>query len=793
MQQSIMNIKKFFERQTLSSVVTFLLALLAFLTPFIVLNLLSVIAMKHLTWALGIGLLAIVLCIHLFIRGSITLTHSWISYGAIALGLVSILSLFFHTSPQFALFGLFGETGTLAFLLISVMSILVPASFLKTLRSQVFVFASLLLGLSVGAGLWILEWFLNRSLFSWEVLAGAPQSLVGSSLDLAFVFGFLLITLVAVLEYVKLPRWIRFLSFFDILLLFLGLILMNAYVIWVFVGLISLVMTLYGFLYHSRITTPAPKHSLVRIAPTLISLIIFLGTLTALFIGPEIYNRLATWRNPVPVEIAPGWQTVGPLVKASFSENVLFGYGLNNFRQAWEAVRPHSASPYAFQTLSFDRGTSYMTTLLIAGGVLIVLFHILLLVAASMRLIRIIRAKKRASFHAKIYAWILLQLLMYTWAALIMLPVTVIPVIMGYLLIGLVYALERIIIPEISHTYDFTKDGRAAMLTVIGLLAVLSLTVIGSLVLIQRGGYMVLAARAQGVSGVDRALLLSRIAERTSIDVYQRLYARAALDVFIADTEDALASQQNPDPDRTRQYLDVIRRAYGRAINYRENHVANWTEFGAFYTTLGDLGIADAHTLAAEAYTTAQELAPKNPFIMISRAVLEQKMGNTLAMERFIEEAFALSPTVEGFLLQAENAFEARGIRGAEPFLIEARRLAPNDVRPYQSFIRYSLAENDLTRARSATEELLVRGFRTPDVYLLYVRILAELNDQTAITNLLAALRNTGDPIANELALFLGNAVQESQQTLEQISENVIESLEESETLPQDEVSEVTQ
>jgi hypothetical protein len=303
------------------------------------------------------------------------------------------------------------------------------------------------------------------------VLGSGTSSLIGSWSDLAIFFGFIALFCVATLELAGLKRSFKWVVGSIGVIAMIMLLFINISIVWIILGLIALVFSLYLFSF-AYWDVDAKNYRKENRIPWF-SLGLFIISIGAIFFG-TFFNNLASRHQSIT------WNDVRPSVKmtakvagTSLGHNFATGYGPNGFTQAWSMAKPAELSGSNTLAGDFGQGFGFVPSQIAANGIVgailwVALFAFIIIALAKKTIRGFSNAIDR--YFSIILGTSILYLGIMAW---VYLPGAYLLILLS-VLIGAFLAVTAIEGAKSVKTYSFIKDPRASFF---GILAVTVLIV----------------------------------------------------------------------------------------------------------------------------------------------------------------------------------------------------------------------------------------------------------------------------------------------------------------------------
>lgn len=702
--------------------------------------------------------------------GRFVFPKSLILLSAATLPVVFLVSGIFSQVPQVSLFGLGYETGTFATILILFLLMFLSSIFFQQ-QTRIFYLYSAFLVSFLLTFLYQMVVIIGVSFnfISSNILSYIPGNLIGKWTDLGTFFGFVLILSLVAVELITLRKALKVFLFVILTLSLVGLALINFYLLWIIVGLLSLVVLVYALSFGlhggNESKNKTRKIPIASFVVLIISLLFVLGN-----------GMINDFRNRVPILnipneiIRPSWQDTFEVGKASFLHDPVLGTGPNRFGNAWLSYKPASInqSPVLWNT-DVDAGVGLVPTFAVTTGILGVLallaFFGIFLYRGFTAILSVSVGKLShyllfSSFLGALYLWII---------AIFYVPNIAI-LMLAFLMTGVFVAALAETGMGKDYNFSFLEDPRIGFVSVL----VLVLLIIGSVA----GGYT-LFQKFLSVVFFERGLIMS---SQGNLDGTMDSLGRAVLlnesDVYFRTLSSAniarlslIISQKDVSGETIKQkFQEESRFAVGNALKARDlnpTDYQNWVALGNAYEALVPFKVQDAYGEAKKAYDQAIVLNPKSPALLLLRARIDVE-NNKEDAKTYIAKALSLKNdyTDAIFMLSQIQADEGN-LDSAIASTEVASVLSPNSIGVYfqLGFLRYKNKDWDkaVSAFKRATE--LSPNYSNARYFLglSYDKMgdrakaieqfekIQELNpDNNEVKNILNNLRAGRDPFENQ-------------------------------------------
>lgn len=319
--------------------------------------------------------------------------------------------------------------------------------------------------------------------------------------------------------------------------------------------------------------------------------------------------NLSALKSGLPVEVAPSFNLSKDITISVFKEKLIFGYGLENFSIAFDRYGAGRLSNSTLSDTRFFDSTSEAFTLLVQGGLVMVVgltIFMVFLVLMFKRFQKIsLVAQDREALKENTGT-------LATFAALIaaffLYPFNLTMMFLFYLFMGLsvliIYGKER-------KEFNIEEKTSLSLGSSLGFIGGLILVLVG--VYFSSTIYMSKVKYAQAIDETDRAEAASLLVDAINWNNKDDRYYRAASQVALQLLNNELNQPATPERDaRIQNYVSTSISLSRRATEITPRESLNWANLGFIYQNLLNL-VDGVDKLSEEAYLKAAELRPGDP------------------------------------------------------------------------------------------------------------------------------------------------------------------------------------
>ncbi|MBI4086969.1 tetratricopeptide repeat protein [Candidatus Kaiserbacteria bacterium] len=516
----------------------------------------------------------------------------------------------------------------------------------KTAIMRLFIFLS---GSTVALSLFhILRLLFGADFLSLGLFAGDPTlSPFGGWNDLAIFFGLAIMLSLVALEQLRLTRLGQILFGFVVIVALVMLALINFFAVWIVLGLVSLVLLIYGLTkdrFVDKTVLAAQKQSLSTVS-LIVSLVVLVASVVFILGGSVVGNAIGRATNISYLEVRPSFRATTDITRNVYNSDALFGVGPNRFVDAWRQYKDNSINESIFWNTDFIAGFGYVPTFFatmgLLGGLAWIAFFALFLVAGLRMLLRTTSNDRlwyfigTTSFVGGVYIWGMTVVYVPGPALLLI----------AALCTGLVSASYGVLMH--TKTYGISSQGsRQMMFLFIIAFLVLVIGSVSSVYFIGRhyaGVYtfnssVPLIAAGSSLDDIEARTVQAYIFSRDDA------YARRLAEYQIARMNNLL-NVAEPTEEQKQQFNNALNSAINAAqvaVSGDQSDPRNVNILGTVYATLVPAKIEGAYDRAVESFTRAKDLDPHNPLRLLTLAELSLASGKNDEARQYAESAIAM-------------------------------------------------------------------------------------------------------------------------------------------------------
>lgn len=589
-------------------------------------------------------------------------------------GLIALLSSIFSGNIPFSIAGDVFDLGTSGSILMLVFTLFITTVAVKSVgvvakAVNALVYSAIVLAVYTLFASYIGPYLPNA------ISANLPYFLTGSVIDLAIIFGAVVIVALCALNMAELSKRMRYVLY---VLLAVGLVFVGAssfMPVIIMLGLVALVYFVYLLSWSvgrkvEDVSEVSGGHQGRQIS--LSALIVFMLCLVFMLGGSNVGGYLSRALKIQTTEIRPNFESTMGLTREAWKQNIALGIGPNNFSKFWTLHKPLEINQTQFWNSDFYAGSGFVPTIAITTGLLGLLSLIAFIGMYALSGVKAMYAQANSArsrylatttFLVSIYLWIMLFL--YT-------P--------GLSVLGILFIFTGLftstLVPQGiagSWKINIFSNPKTNFVAVLSTVVVLALSVAGGYLVWERGVASVVFQSGLGdfAKTNDLAKVKESTARAISIvpsDVYFRGYTEASM----ADLNSVLGgiSNQSQVTDEVKQKIQNLIvdsvDAAKKATEVNSESYLNWYALGRVYEILAANGIEGSIENARASYKQAEALAPTNPAIPLGFARLDIVAKNYDSAKQNLNKAISLKNNyTDAYYTLAQIEAATNNVQGA--------------------------------------------------------------------------------------------------------------------------------
>ncbi len=634
------------------------------------------------------------------------------------------------------------ETHTVGFLLLLGVLMSLMLLFKKAKSSIMYFYGLLFMSATLLSLFHIVRLLFGPETLAFGVFGNAAATIVGSFNDLGLVLALTIVVGLITLVQLPVQRPLTIALATSITLSLIMLTVINFFMVWVFLGLFSLLLVMYSLTKGRMggksvaISTDGPS-----LTVTVLSLVVFVVSTVFIIGGASLGAWVSNKTGVSYLEVRPSVSATLDIMRQTYGDNAFVGSGPNHFAESWVKFRDQSINETVFWNVPFNAGSGYIPTWFVTAGLVGVLAWLIFigffLWSGVQTLLRNTADDKFWYFIATIsYAVSFFVLVM----SIVYVPGPVV-LIVGAATLGLFMVASEQLSSRPVPSFNFLTSARTGFVLITAVMVI----IIGSI--------------GVGYQGFRQLMALDTFAAAATIppsdnqstqvmETVARAYSFHQSDVFLRELAayklvemQSLASIQSPnqgDTERFRLAVEAGLEASNEAIAQRGSDARNWSVRGDIYTALAAVGVEGAADRALADYNEARARDPKNPYYDLQAAIIAATTNKPDEARTKIADALRLKSNYTDALMLLSQIDIASGnikeaIRTTESLIsIEVN----NPGRYYQLGVLYSADQNRTAAIDAFNRAIALNPQYANARYLLALEYLAAGNKDGAINEL---------------------------------------------------------
>ncbi|OHA21188.1 MAG: hypothetical protein A2849_01550 [Candidatus Taylorbacteria bacterium RIFCSPHIGHO2_01_FULL_51_15] len=693
------------------------------------------------------------------------------------------LSGIFSGSTLWSLVGDGFEVGTaLSLLIVALMTGLIPIMF----RSREEIFGSYLgffAAFILIAIFHLLRLVLGPEFLSVSVFTDVVSNTIGKWNDLGIFFGAVALLSLMTIEFLSLRPLFRGLLYLSLLLALFFLAIINFGIIWLVLGLFSLVFLVYLISFNGSGTAgetsslDAGREALqsesrpLRTIP-IPSLIVLLTSVVFILAGSTIGGAIGETFNISHLEARPSFQATFDVTREILLDHPLLGVGPNNFTSEWLAHKPAGINETIFWNVDFNYGVGLVPTFVATTGILGGLAWLLFLCSFLYAGFKAILSNFSDKFSQYlITSSFLVSLFFWIFNVFYIPSLTIFA--LTFFFTGLFVTALTVEKLSPQKIISFSSTPRANFVSVLLLILLLLGGASLGYFLIQK--YVASVVFQKGVIAFNLAGDLDKaegyITRATAMSP-SALYYRFLTELTLMRMNALLQQNQSSESAEVvrGKFQGLLGAAQGsarRAVSLNPSQYENFLTLGRVYEVVTPLGVEGAYENAKAAYEQALALNPESPAIYLILARLEVAKKDNAAAREYIAKALSKKNNyIEAIFLLSQIEVAEGNIKAAISSVEAASIIAPNDATIFFQLGLLRFNDRDYKGAAAALERSVSlnpayanakyflglsydRLNRTADAIAQFSDLLVTNGDNEEIKLILQNLKAGRDPFAN--------------------------------------------
>lgn len=690
-----------FDRLSFFSLLLVITLLPVFFLPF---TKIPVEISKGLLLVFGLAASFIFWVIARFFDGKLVLPKSWLlvsGFGVVVAFLISAISSgSSFANSQVSLFGTMLDVGSFWFIFSAFLLMFMSAIVVQTPKRAKVVLFGIIVSSAIVLIFQSLHLFMPVKL-SLGILGSKIDNIVGSWNAFGIFAGFSCLIFLLVIEFFSISKVKKILLGTLILLSLLSIAAVNFPLVWILVGISSLIVFVYKVSAAQEQNDGVEKK---KIFPVVSFFVVMISLL--FFLNPLVYVPGKTGDFKYLSSVIPGYLglqngEVRPSLRSTMSvtlgvlkKDPVLGIGPNRFMEAWVMYKPSSINLTQFWDVSFVSGSGLLTTLAATTGALGVLSLLTFAVLFIVIGVRSIFSGLRNNVNWEIMAFFILSL--YLFIASLFYSTGPVIFLLALALAGIFAGLSTRNSKNQEISFSFLNDPRKSFFSMLIIIAIIISTLTLVFKYIERfasDSYFrkTLASLADG----NIELAESSISKSLSLNVND-LYLRVYGQIYFTKFSSLMAkggSLSEEEKSLLQVSLDEAVKGVQGAINYNPKNYLNFQAFGSLFQNLTPFEIKDANAnvRAIEAYSAASLLNPSSPRLKLSLAVVSFADKNPELAKEYTNAALALKPNyIDALIFLSQIAKSEGDNKLAISYAEQALALLPQnaDLKKYVDALR---------------------------------------------------------------------------------------------------------
>jgi predicted negative regulator of RcsB-dependent stress response len=607
-----------------------------------------------------------------FNEGKFVIPGHPLFFAVLGVPLAYLISGLFSVNRAESFLGLGVEVGTVSFIAGLFLFMWLVSQFVRT-KNKIFV-SYIAIGISflILAVFHTLRLFFGVDFLSFGIFTNIVSNTLGRWTDLAIFSGVAVILALTTIEFLRLDKVTKALSYAVLVLgLFLLAVTNFPVIVWgqtpnaslgvfTLIGLFSLVFFVY-FISASydnarKMKTEdddgEPMMNGRKIPPASL-IVLVVSIIFTLGAGP-LQSVITSYFKVEPViETRLLWQPTASLSLSTITDlwyRPLVGYGPEQFSYKWLLDKPVGVNDSLVWNSTFESGIGFIPSTLVTTGLLGLLSWLAFLGLFGFLGFKAVFAKFKDSFSQYLAVSSFLVSL-FLWITQIFYTPSIFSFIMTFFFTGIFLGslFREKIIKETDFVFENSKE--KSFVSIMGLIILLIAVLFWAYKIGETVAASIYANRAdvtlqtaQSVEDVERSkVLLENAVAFNPSDAY----LRALANISLAQVNGILQDESTPvDELRTK-----FQTSFGQALTYARGAVAvnpngydNYITLGNVLQSVVALNVPDAYENAQLAYEEAKKLNPNSPVVPYLLARLEIDRNNIDSAKAKIGEALQLKP-----------------------------------------------------------------------------------------------------------------------------------------------------
>lgn len=625
---------------------------------------------KGLLLVLGLVVSVVFWAIARFIDGRIILPKSWLLVSGFGIVLVFLLSALFSLNSEVSLFGTMFDVGSFWFIFSGFILMLMASIVFRTPKQAKLILMGTILSSAIVLIFQSFHLFMP-TILSLGILPDKTGNILGSWNALGIFIGFSSLLFLLVIEFFPVSQIRKIILEIFILLSILLAVTVNFPLVWILLGVSSLII----FVYKVSITLQKDGEEKKKHFP-IISFIIMIISLLFFLSGSFISNIVPNRLQVSNTEVSPSFGATMSTTKGVLAKHPLFGIGPNRFGEAWAMYKPTVINNTQFWNTFFDSGSGLLPTFIATTGVLGILAWLAFLVLFLAIGMKSVFSSIKNGVNWEMMAFFVLSLYLFvssffyfTGTVIFLLSLAFVGVFIGLAASG----------SNKEISIAFLNDHRKSFFSILALIIVIILSIAASFKYTERFASVSYFGKALAASTVPNA----EDSINKALSLYPNdLYLRAYSQIYLVKLNSIANKGSLSDGDKA-----DLQTSFNQAVNsaqlattYNGANYLNFQLLGSIYQAVGALGVKDAYDKAISAFQAASGLNPLNPGLKLAIASASFADGKIEEAKGYANAALALKPDyIDALITLSQIAKSEKDDAKALSYAQAALFLSPTD------------------------------------------------------------------------------------------------------------------
>lgn len=610
---------------------------------------------------------------------------SYVLLSAVLLPVVYLISALLSGDITKGLFGFAVENSTFLLMALFVMLFLSSAFLFAKISSVVKIFIALSASFSVFGVIEIIRVVFGANTILPSIFSpNVTNVTLGSWNDIAVFAGLAMIISMVNFVFKPLNKILNILSYINFILGLALLIVVNVTIIWVFMAIISTVMTVYYSAAKSAETPTefSQKNLRAIIAPS-ITLIV---SLIFIFAGNYISMQVASLTNIHYVDVRPSWGGTIDIIKNVYSNDMIFGSGPNTFQYDWLKFKPVGVNSTYFWNSLFGAGIGIIPTAFaitgLVGGLLWIVFVVSLLVLAF----KLLWARMPNDAIRFVSLTTVFITMYFVLLLILYVPQTVI-LAFAFMFAGILLSVARNLNVVQTIKISGQSNSTTNFVLTIGIVIAISISAIFTFVIADKlyvTNQINMAVKSIQENKVTNAKeYIQKAIKFNFLGKDERPYFLLT-QISMRKINDLLKEKEQGTETFKKNVKTAIENLVLNAkkmVEANPKNYANYVGLGDIYGQLIQLGTQGAYDASISAYKQALALSPKDPSIPLAMARSAFLAGKIDEAKKYANLSLKLKPNyTDAYYLLSQIAIKSKKLDEAIKNTESAVLLSPNNT-----------------------------------------------------------------------------------------------------------------